>query len=144
MTVSITIDRKSVNVLVDIKTIKRKHEIALKNALNDIGSEVVNETANLIFNGPKTGRIYQYRGARHQASSPGEAPANRTGRLAKSVDYKVRSHNEMTVGESAEYAGFLENGTRKMKPRPHLIVAVQNNARNTELAILEAVEQEIS
>ena len=140
MTIEIKITKKSKDVLISLSDQLRLHKRGLENALYEIGQDVVDETRKLIINGPKTGRMY----GRHQASAPGEAPANKTGKLAKSGDYKVRNWQEMIVGETAFYAKFLEDGTRKMKPRPHLIKAVRNMARNAQLAILENVKAEIN
>lgn len=143
MTVSITATRTTKKTLIKLSDSPRIHKRALRLALNEIGSEVVNLIANFIFNPPKTGRIYSFRGREHQASAPGESPANRTGKLAKSSDYKVRNYREMTVGETAEYAGFLEEGTSKMKPRPHIIRAVNKNHRNAVRSIREYIDQEV-
>jgi len=145
MTAVIKATKRTQEVLIGVPKHMMKHRAGLESALYDIGSEVVRETERLIINGPKTGRVYSFRGARHQASAPGEPPANRTGRLARSGDYIVRNWQEMTVGETAEYAGFLENGTRKrIAPRPHLIRAVNNQAQNTVNAILDNVQREIN
>ena len=145
MTVTIKVTKRTKEVLIGISNIKRTHRRGLENALHEIGADVIRETARLIKNGPKTGRIYNFRGARHQASAPGEAPANRTGRLARSGDYRVRNWQEMTVGETAEYAGYLEDGTRgRIAPRPHLIRAVNNRARDTVITILDNIKQEIA
>src|SRR3546814_6776743 len=78
----------------------------------------------MIHNGRRTGRVYTFRGRKHQASAPGEVPANRTGRLANSVDYEATGHHTLVFGERAEYAGWLENGTTRMAPRPNLQVSV--------------------
>lgn len=129
--------------LISIGEAPRLHKKALRLALNEVGSELVNLIANYIFRPPKTGRIYMFNGRAHQASAPGESPANRTGRLARSGDYKVRSYQEMVVGETAEYAGFLEYGTRKMAPRPHIIRAVNAMRRNTITAILTNIQDQI-
>lgn len=143
MTVEIKPAKGTVNIHMDVHGHLCKHKVALKNALNGIGSEVVNLTSRYIHNGPKTGRVYNFRGSEHQASAPGESPASRTGRLARSGDYEVRNHQEMTVGLSEDYAKYLEDGTRRMKPRPSLGRAVRAKARDTERAILEAVQREI-
>jgi len=144
MTVTIKTTKRTQEILIGVPKHMLKHRAGLESALYDIGSEVVKETARLIINGPKTGRIYSFRGGRHQASAPGEPPANRTGRLARSGDFIVRNWQEMTVGEKAEYAGFLEDGTRgRIAPRPHLIRAVNDKARDTQIAILENVQREI-
>ena len=143
MKASITVDPKSRKVLLDIGKHPHKHKKALRLALNEIGSEVVNKMANFIFNPPKTGRIYVYRGRPYQASAPGESPANRSGRLAKSGDYRVSSFAEMRVFETVEYAKWLEEGTKKMLPRPHVIRAVNANRRNAVRAIEDHVKREL-
>ena len=145
MTITVKISRKTREILIDIPQHMKKHRRGLENALYEIGADVIEETRRLIINGPKTGRIYSFRGGRHQASAPGEAPANRTGRLARSGDYKVKNWQEMTVGETADYAKFLEDGTRgRIAPRQHLIRAVNNKAPDTQLTILENVDREIA
>lgn len=93
-----------------------------------IGPKLRDETRRLIYEPPKTGRIYNIYGRRHQASAPGQSPANLTGRLAQSNDYTVRGHDSLEFGERAPYARFLEEGTRKIAQRPHLIRAFQNLA----------------
>ena len=145
MTITIKVTKRTREILIDIPKHLRKHRKGLENALYEHGPEVIRETRRLLINGPKTGRIYSFRGGRHQASAPGEPPANRTGRLANSGDFKVRNWQEMTVGETAEYADFLENGTRgRIAPRPHLIRAVNSKARDLQVGILENVKAEIA
>ena len=131
--------------LISIGEAPRLHKKALRLALNEVGSELVNLIANYIFRPPKTGRIYMFNGRPHQASAPGESPANRTGRLARSGDYKVRSYQEMVVGETAYYAKWLEEGTYdgRIKARPHIIRAVNAMRRNTITAILTNIEDQI-
>lgn len=83
----------------------------------------------------KTGRIYfrRIKGGRkrrHQASAPGESPANRTGTYRKSFDFNVRGAKELAVGVTAPYGGFLETGTSRMAPRPGLRNAVRASERD--------------
>lgn len=143
MTIEIKATRGTKQTLIEIGDAPHLHKKALRLALNEIGSEVVNDIANFIFNPPKTGRWYNYNGRPYQASAPGESPANRSGRLAKSSDYKVRNYAEMTVGETVEYAKFLEEGTTRMKPRPHIIRAVNKNHRNAINSIRDHVHEEL-
>jgi len=109
---------------------ERATNLALRYAWRQAGVIVTDKLRYIIRNGPRTGRVYTIRGRKHQASAPGEAPANRTGRLAKSVGYKATGHHTLEVGEEAEYAEYLERGTHnkdgsvRMAPRPHLQVAV--------------------
>lgn len=144
MTVKIAVHRKTQRVLAAIGTHPAKFKHGIEMALYEIGKEVNRETQKLIRTGAKTGRIYRIKGMDHQASAPHEAPANLSGKLADSNDYKVRNFAQMEVGETEDYAGFLEEGTRKMKPRPHLLKAVNNQARSTQLTLEEYVAKEIS
>lgn len=111
-------------VIVGMTRELHQHQQGIENGLHVIGDIVVRRVAQLIEEGPKTGRVYRLRGRDHQASAPGEAPANRTGRLVKSGNYNVHGPFQMEVGESAPYANFLEDGTGRMKPRPHMIRAI--------------------
>jgi len=128
--ISVTVHRKSQRVLLDLGDHPAAWDMGVRSALHEIGALTTRETQRLIAQGPKTGRVYIRRGRRHQASAPGEPPANETGRLRKSVGYQVRGTHQLAVGEEAPYAAFLEHGTRRMAPRPHLLVAANNTARS--------------
>jgi len=145
MTISIKVSKRAREVLISIPKHLRKHRQGLENALYEHGPEVIRETRRLIINGPKTGRVYSFRGASHQASAPGEPPANRTGRLAGSGDFRVRNWQEMTVGQTADYAIFLAEGTRgRIAPRPSMIRAINTKARDLQVSIIENVRAEIN
>lgn len=80
------------------------------------------------------GRIFYYRklvGARTWvASAPYEAPAIRLGHLRQSYNYKVLNRGfEATgyIGSPLEYAPWLEFGTSRIYPRPHLKVAFEKS-----------------
>lgn len=133
---SVKITPQSKKVLIEIDSHGKYLKGSLKRALHEIGIEVRREVRRLIRNTNKTGRLY----GTHRASSVGEAPANRTGKLTKSVNFNVRNEQEMSIGESAEYAVFLENGTKKIKPRPHLIAAINNKAGVTYNMIQNAMD----
>lgn len=91
----------------------------IKKGFQDMGKDNQRNARRLIFNPPKTGRLYKWRGGIHQASAPGENPANMTGTLARSVNFKAREI-ELEFGYQAYYGKFLEKGTKKMEPRPLL------------------------
>ena len=139
----IKITRESNRILIDLQKHDRHLRSGIRKALHEIGQEVVKEDQRLITEGPKTGRIYRIKGRDHQASAPGEAPANLSGKLRESADYKVHSEHKMEVGEYAGYAGYLETGTSKMEPRPHLIKAVDNNQREALRALEEYPKEEM-
>lgn len=65
-----------------------------------------------VMKGPKSGKRY----GRHTASAPGEAPANETGNLQRSITVvaaKAGPNPEARVVVNAEYAKALEYGTKK-------------------------------
>lgn len=102
---------------------------AMKRALYDIGQDMYKEIRRLIKEGPKTGRKYRVRGRTHTASAPGQPPANWTGKLRRSVSFKVR-RTEVEYGYKQYYGKFLEKGTPKMKPRPGLRITYKNKMGN--------------
>ncbi len=116
--------------LLKVLIAERATNIALTAAWKEVGTLLVNKLQYMIRNGPRTGRVYTFRGRKHLASAPGEVPANRTGRLANSVGYEATGHHTLVFGEEAEYATYLELGTQnrdgslRMAKRPHLSVAV--------------------
>ena len=81
-----------------------------------------------VLKGQRSGKRYrvQFSKRYYTASAPGEPPARRTGnlRLRWSGDLKTEhtGQNEIKLTAILEsdtkYAGFLENGTSKMLPRP--------------------------
>lgn len=95
------------------------------------GVRAVNAIRNAeleVLKGQRSGRVYRkpYSKATYTASAPGEPPARRTGNLRMHWNGQVKSENASSGGvaivaelESQEpYAGYLENGTSKMGPRP--------------------------
>lgn len=86
-----------------------------------------------IRTGAKTGRVYRrYKPFRiHQASAPGQAPAEDLGNLSRSfvaVQTKINQYAyKNTVGSNLSYAAALEYGypDRNLLPRPYMSVALR-------------------
>ena len=97
------------------------HNKNIKNAFSSHGTRCVDALRRIITGGSRTGRMYMYNGRRYQASAPGEPPANVSGRLANSNDFKSSSR-ELSIfntafSKDAPYPFFLEEGTQKMASR---------------------------
>lgn len=106
-----------------------------------LGKELVKTARAGVMNPPKTGRIYRYkresgRYKNHQASAPGEYPANETGAYRKSLGFEVRGGRQMEFGSDSEYGAYLEKGTSRMGPRPTLQKADAEN-RGKAFTILD-------
>lgn len=94
------------------------------------GVRAVNAIRNAeleVLRGKRSGRVYRkpHSKARYTASAPGEPPARRTGNLRLNWNGTVESSSTgsgikvSAVLESQErYSTYLENGTRRMAPRP--------------------------
>ena len=93
-----------------IFTTKFRTGKGVKKALGKIGRDLKTEFKNQVNSTSKTGRMY----GTHQSSAPGETAANRTGNYRDKIGYS-RNSKQLILGNSAEYAGFLENGTSRMR-----------------------------
>jgi len=137
MTFKISQPNENRQIFVEIGNLNKISKEAIKRAFFTFGNDLVRETRRLITEPPKTGRIYRIRRrgriVNHRASAPGEAPANLSGRLRRSTNFKVRGSLQMEIGENTPYAGFLELGTKKMAARPHLIKAINKKRENLQL-----------
>lgn len=85
----------------------------------------------------RNGKLYAWpaRDIPHQASAPGDAPAVDTGVLRASYGSEVVGQT-LTIGSGKFYAKWLEFGTSKIKPRPHLrpLMARNLNSIRDDLA----------
>ena len=123
---------------IDLKRIRKKLKgydailnEELAKALKASAFKIEESAKRSILQGTKSGRVYRRRSVTHQASAPGEAPANDTGRLARSIITSIEPGGQVakiTAGSSqVAYAVMLEFGTAKMLPRPFMHPAFKEN-----------------
>jgi len=95
---------------------------------------------NIIRSTP-TGNTYQVPGTSvsYTASSPGEAPANRTGALANSYATEVISDKEAIVFSNLKYAK-IEFGFGNIAPRPALRPARDQIMKDKDKIIKSAIK----
>ena len=115
---------------------------SLNQGLHEIGMENVTYMRKLVKQGSKTGKLYRIKGRLHRASAPGEAPANLTGSLVRSMNYKVSSPYHLEFGDEAEHGLYLEAGTRNMEKRPHIERTVIEKEKDNENSLIKAAERE--
>ena len=94
--------------------------------------------------GSRSGRTYLVPGTKktYTASAPGEAPASRTGVLRTGYRFRIVNKTGVYTGEVGspeQYALWLEVGTSKMAPRPHLLPGYEGRKER----ILKALGGEI-
>lgn len=101
----------------------------LLGALKLSGERVRGEAIKSILAGGKTGTVYKRGNVLHQASAPGEAPAQDTGRLASSITTSVDGTSVIvTAGNgTVKYARMLEFGTSRIAARPFMMPAYRRS-----------------
>ena len=100
-------------------------------------------TRSITRNSTKSGRTYEIKGPpkrTHRASAPGEAPANDTGALARSIQANIEGKTA-EVFTNIEYAAWLEFGTLNIEPRPFLFPALEKERPKWDARLNRIVEQ---
>jgi hypothetical protein len=130
-----------------------RHGIEL--ALWRSGKDIQGEFNRQVLAKGKTGRIYIRRikgGARrrHQASAPGETPANITGKYRRGFGFNVDGAHQLRIGVEAigtgsdsKYPLYLEVGTSRMEARPGLRNAVRASERDILRNLAGSIEAKI-
>ena len=99
-----------------IKNLDMATRAGIRQGLYNLGSNLKQTSSKEMLKRNKTGRVYRYKGRRHQASARGETAANRSGKLRKSIDFQVQGSEGLRFGASAPYAEFLENPSKLDRP----------------------------
>lgn len=102
------------------KDLIAKVEKAVSDGLMALALMAQGEAQQSILRGKKSGRVYNRGKRSHQASAPGEAPANDYGFLASNIKAELADKNTANLRSNAPYSIHLEYGTRKMAARPFL------------------------
>lgn len=110
--------------------------------------EVVDKTAHEIegnakasLAGSKSGKVYERRGRSHQASAPGEAPANDYGALGNSIQTQNTGQLSRLVSVGAEHGAVLETGGAKVAARPFMGPAAEQARPGFEAAVRAVVDR---
>lgn len=128
--------------------IGRETRKEVKRALQRGALRIENRAAQGIIDPPKTGRIYpskHRKGAKHQASAPGEFPAADSGRLHQSITTVPAADNEAVIrfetGTNVDYGTYLEYGTANMEPRPFMTPSYNENVGAVKADVAAAVRR---
>lgn len=131
-----------------LENIAANTHFGVERSLWKSGKDILSEFSRQVLAKDKKGTLYVLRDRsgrrrRHVSSAPGQTPANRTGNYRKSGDFNVSNGNQLVFGNAAEYSGFLELGTSRMKKRPGLsntIKATERDViRNLATGIVEKI-----
>lgn len=143
MTVRIKENSKNKKVFILLSKSEENAKKGGRVGLFRIGQLLTDVARAGIKNQPKTGEYYKYKGRRKRASAPGQYPANRSGELRRSIDFRVDGNSRMIFGAGKEYGKFLEEGTRNMEPRPFLKKTVKKMESTNKQILIKAFDEEM-
>lgn len=133
--IRLEVDPKAFSMFVKIDNLDKSMKRGIRQGFYRSGKKLIFDTSKDILRKPRSGRVYMVRlgpkrRIRHKASVAGEAPANRKGKLRRSLDFVVNGWESMDFGYEQDYGKWLEEGTKRMKARPALFLnAVKNKTR---------------
>ena len=127
--------------------VRKLRQARARNVTN--AGRLVQSEVRQLLQGGRTGRVYNVPGTArtYTASAPGEAPARRTGTLARS--YKLVDDNALQgwviVGSDAPYSRRLELGGTdsrgvRIAPRPHFKRAYMNRRDQVKRQLSRGVD----
>lgn len=104
---------------------------------------LLNRGLSLFGKKARLGKTVRFTAAAHQASAPGESPANWRGTLVASTRSIVGAPESLYAAFLAakDYAVYLEKGTRKMAPRPFMRPSALAAVQKKHLLIAAAVRR---
>lgn len=144
--------RNNREVFLNVRNLDRATQKGIRRGFYNLGDHLSSELSKEMLSKNKTGRVYfrRNRGGgrrRHTASAAGQTAANRRGTMRKARGYQIRGSDQMEFGirsgRGADYAEFLENGTRNMEARPSVGNAVQATQRDAFTGFSDAIESSI-
>jgi HK97 gp10 family phage protein len=108
-------------------TMDSRYIHAVRQTLYRMGKIFYDDARMATMRGPRTGENLLPRkyGRNIHASAPGESPQRRSGFLRSKLGFNVVGMRILHFRDDAPYAGFLEDGTRKMAKRPFMQPAIQ-------------------
>jgi len=137
---SVKIDTSSRKAVARICNMGRLTRSGVEFGAYTSGKGLVRTTSAQILQKPKGGRLYVSRTRagrrrRHVASAPGQSHANFSGRLRRSLGFRVNPRQlEFGYGvvknDAPDYGEFVEFGTKNMEPRPSLQNGIKTERRN--------------
>ena len=150
-------DRRNEREFIRMRGIEQATRKGIRMGWFDLGRDLKSEADREIKRKPKSGRTYIIRSRsgrrrRHVASAPGETHANLSGRLRRSLSWKVHGSDSMDFGygvsttsrnQAPRYSPWVEFGTVRMEERPSLENAINATQREAEQNFERTIRTEI-
>ena len=131
-----------------------KADASISRTMNFVAQSTAQRARRRITTGTRTGNVYEIDGRFHQASAPGEPPANLSGALAASIRYTKMTDKPgsfATAGSNIAYATVLEFGgysdfggsTVYIEARPFLLPSFEEAIQTAGVKLREEFERSL-
>lgn len=136
----------------DLAELPERANASIARTMNYVAQSTAQRAKNRIRSGGRSGHIYFLEGKRHQASAPGEPPANLSGALANSIRFTKmtdKAGSVATAGSDLAYASTLEFGgfaefkgkAVYIEPRPFLLPSFEEAIQGAEVRLRKEFEK---
>lgn len=138
-------------LLEDLADLPDKAHSSIASANNFVAQSTAIRAKAKIKEPGRSGKIYTFGGRTHQASAPGEPPAEITGRLARSIRWTRMTDTPgsfATAGSNLSYARVLEFGGMNddgqwVASRPFLFPAFREAINQAEIMLKREFEKRL-
>lgn len=142
------------DLMAELAELPEKANASIARTMNFVAQSTAQRARRRITTGARTGLVYEVNGKMHQASAPGEAPANLSGTLAKSIrftkitdrlDSAATAGSDLAYATTLEFGGFAEFGrsTIYVEPRPFLLPSFEEAIQQAEKKLKEEFERSL-
>lgn len=137
--INVKANKGNTEVFIRIKNLNKNMRRGIRSGFYTLGVKLIKDTKKDILRKPRSGETYiistAKRRRRHRASVAGEAPASVSGRLWRSLDFKVKGMDSMKFGydltavtdEGFQYGKYWEEDAPADKLRPALKINMKKN-----------------
>lgn len=140
------------DLMAELADLPMKANASIARTMNFVAQSMAQRAQNRIRTGSRSGHVYQTDRGPHQASAPGEAPANLSGALASSITFTRMTDREgsfatagttLAYGETLEFGGFTDfNGKFVyVEPRPFLLPSFEEAIQQADLMLKREFER---
>ena len=141
----------------ELAELLRRFPTAVQRTSNFVAQSTAQRAKNKVRKGTRTGKLFELsNGAFHQASAPGEPPANLTGQLADSIKFTKMTSSPTSTADAGsglrkarilELGGIARTDARfgsrdvRIEPRPFLLPSFLEAIQAAETKLKDEVER---
>lgn len=142
------------DLIEELLALPEKANASIERTMNLVAQSTAQRAKQRIRTGNRSGRVYQLDGKTHQASAPGEPPANLSGRLATSITFTKMTNrpgsyatagSDLAYAETLEFGGFSTFNGRDVyvEERPFLLPSFEEAIQGADIKLKAEFERSL-